>query len=334
MIRGERGLAARIVGSGEQWLNRAVRRSATRVVPARERFGDRMSGRSSGVGHWPRYPPSRPGAVESGLKARSARGSIGSAWWSRRFLNVLESSAMVSRLTRGCSYARNGRVISPDVTPGLERATVQVWRVRPYQVWVGLEPLREIVWAKAEIALSERALPSAKLLAGEVPPELEQTFADAGAQLFPCALRELDHRCSCPDREVPCKHLAPPSYLLAEAFHAVPFLVLRWRGRDREALLDRLRELRSEPAADIPTAERGNASATAGAALALAGLPGTASDIDRFRRSPPLPPRPAVLPVDTDLLLRLLPSPWVALGGETLVRRLRPAYEQFAASAP
>ena len=59
-----------------------------------------------------------------------------------------------------------------------------------------------------------------------------------------------------------------------------------------------------------------------------------ASDIDRFWQSPPLPPRPAVLPVDTDLLLRLLPSPWVALGGETLVRWLRPAYEQFAASAP
>ena len=59
-----------------------------------------------------------------------------------------------------------------------------------------------------------------------------------------------------------------------------------------------------------------------------------ASDIDRFRRSPPLPPRPAVLPVDTDLRLRLLPSPWVALGGETLVRWLRPAYEQLAASAP
>ena len=58
------------------------------------------------------------------------------------------------------------------------------------------------------------------------------------------------------------------------------------------------------------------------------------ADIDRFWQSPPLPPRPAVLPVDTDLLLRLLPSPWVALGGETLVRWLRPAYEQFAASAP
>ena len=42
-------------------------------------------------------------------------------------------------------------------------------------------------------------------------------------------------RCSCPDSEVPCKHLAATFYLLAEAFDEDPFLILRWRGRDREA---------------------------------------------------------------------------------------------------
>ena len=100
--------------------------------------------------------------------------------------------------------------------------------------------------AKAEIALSEQALPSAKLLAGEVPPELEEIFADAGAPLFPRSVRDLEQRCSCPDREVPCKHLAATFYLLAEAFDADPFLILRWRGRERGQLLARLRELRSE----------------------------------------------------------------------------------------
>ena len=40
------------------------------------------------------YPPSRPRAVENGLKARTSRGEIGSSWWSRRFIEVLESFAM------------------------------------------------------------------------------------------------------------------------------------------------------------------------------------------------------------------------------------------------
>ena len=276
----------------------------------------------------------RPIRVEGGLVARSERGAIGSTWWSRRFLDVLESFAMGSRLTRGRNYARKGQVISLEVTPGEVRAAVQGSRARPYRVTIGLAPFGELVWAKAEIALSEQALPSAKLLAGEVPPELEQVFADAGAPLFPRAVNDLDQRCSCPDWEVPCKHLAATFYLLAEAFDADPFLILRWRGRDREQLLSRMRELRSEPAASgAPTTERGTQPATAGAALALAGLRETASEVDRFWLPPPLPPRSAVLDVDPALLLRQLPTPGTAVGAEALVQRLRPAYERFAKSA-
>jgi uncharacterized Zn finger protein len=284
---------------------------------------------------WQQYPPSRPRSVEGGLKARTARGAIGSSWWSRRFLDVLESFAMGSRLTRGRNYARKGQVISLEVTPGQVRAAVQGSRARPYRVTIGLAPFAELVWAKAEIALSEQALPSAKLLAGEVPPELEEVFADAGAPLFPRAVNDLDQQCTCPDREVPCKHLAATFYLLAEAFDADPFLILRWRGRDREQLLNRMRELRSEPAAtSAPTTQRGTQPATAGAALALAGLSETASEVDRFwLPPPPLPPRPAVLDVDPALLLRQLPAPGIALGAEALVQRLRPAYERFAKSA-
>ena len=191
------------------------------------------------------YPPSRPRAVENGLKARSSRGAIGESWWSRRFLDVLESFAMGSRLTRGRTYARKGQVISLDVVPGEVRATVQGSRVKPYLVTIGLAAFPEIVWARAEIALSEQALPSAKLLAGEVPPELEDLFADAGAPMFPRSVNELDQRCTCPDWEVPCKHLAATFYLLAEAFDEDPFLILRWRGRNRDTLLSRLRELRA-----------------------------------------------------------------------------------------
>jgi uncharacterized Zn finger protein len=289
---------------------------------------------------WQQYPASRPRAVENGLKARSARGAIGSSWWSRRFLDVLESFAMGSRLTRGRNYARKGQVISLEVTPGEVRAAVQGSRARPYSVTIGLAPFGELIWAKAEIALSEQALSSAKLLAGEVPPELEQVFGDAGAPLFPRAVNDLDQRCSCPDWEVPCKHLAATFYLLAEAFDADPFLILRWRGRDREQLLNRLRELRSEPAATIGrTAEQGAAPPptvappTAGAALALAGLTETPLDMDGFwLTAPPLPPRPAVLDVDPALLLRQLPVPGSALGAQALVQRLRLAYELFGKS--
>ena len=283
------------------------------------------------------YPPSRPRAVENGLKARSSRGEIGSSWWSRRFLDVLESFAVGGRLTRGRTYARKGQVMSLEVLPGEVRAMVQGSRVRPYRIMIGLAVFPELVWAKAEIALSEQALPSAKLLAGEVPPELEELFDGAGAPLFPRTFDELELRCSCPDWEVPCKHLAATFYLLAEAFDADPFLILRWRGRDRETLLGRLRELRADGSADGTASEPSDQlPAATGAALALSGLTwhGDASDRpDRFWQPPaPLPARPAIMNVESDLLLRQLPLPDAVLGGQTLIDRLRAAYQRFGAT--
>lgn len=281
------------------------------------------------------YPPSRPRVVENGLKARSVRGTIGATWWSRRFLDVLESFAMGSRLTRGRSYARKGQVISLDITPGEARASVQGSRARPYQVSIKLDPFTELVWAKAEIALSEQALPSAKLLAGDVPPELEQIFAAAGAPLFPQHVNDLAQQCTCPDWEVPCKHLAATFYLLAEAFDADPFLILRWRGRDREQLLARLRELRASESLASPN-EAGRDPVAFGTELALAGLAAVDADAepDRFwLPPPPLPERPPVLEVEPDLLLRQLPVPSAVVGGDALVKRLRPVYQRFATAA-
>jgi uncharacterized Zn finger protein len=71
---------------------------------------------------WQRFPTSRPRPVEGGLKARAARGAIGATWRSRSFLDVLESFAMCSRLTRGRMYARQGQVVSLNVGPGLVEA--------------------------------------------------------------------------------------------------------------------------------------------------------------------------------------------------------------------
>ena len=195
---------------------------------------------------------------------------------------------------------------------------------------IGLAAFDEPIWARVEIALAEQALSSARLLAGEMPPEIEEVFAAAGAPLFPTGVGDLTWRAPAPTGEVPCKHLAATFYLLAEAFDDDPFLILHWRGRDREALLARLRELRVRRGGRRTPTER--ATPTAGATLALAGLPEPAPEHGPLLvLGAPLPPRPAVLARRTDLLLRQLPPPDAALGGQALVERLRSAYQRFAA---
>ncbi|MEU7872275.1 SWIM zinc finger family protein [Dactylosporangium sp. NPDC049140] len=277
----------------------------------------------------PEYWGSRTVRVEGGIRARSTRGAIGASWWSKRFLAVLESFALGTRLTRGRNYARAGQVLRLDVAPGTVTASVQGSRPRPYDVSIGLAAFGDTVWAGVEQALAGEALGAAKLLAGELPPHVEDVFLAAGAPLFPARLADLTMRCSCPDKAVPCKHLAATCYLLAERFDADPFDILLWRGRSRDALLAALRTLRAggpaepddlEPvAAELPS--------PIGTAGALAALAEPDVEIERFWLSPvPLTePAPSFV-TERDLLLRQLPPPPPELGGAETLRRLRRWY--------
>lgn len=296
-------------------------------------------------------PPRR---VEGGLKARSTRGAIGRSWWSRRFLEVLESFALGTRLTRGRAYARRGQVLRIDVAPGQVTASVQGSRPDPYPVRIGLAAYPDEVWERIEAELAGQAFFSARLLAGDLPAELEELFTAAGAPLFPGAVGELVQHCGCPDFAVPCKHLAATFYLLAEAFDADPFQLLHWRGRARGELLDRLRTLRGAaapggapagpaaapdaPAAPVDAAGGPGPAArpVAGAGRVLGGLPAVPPDdeVDRFWLSPvALPDRPPTLATGPELLLRQLGPPGAAIGGPGLVERLRRAYRQFGREA-
>jgi uncharacterized Zn finger protein len=280
--------------------------------------------------------------VEGGIRAQSTRGAIGESWWSKRFLAVLESFAIGSRLTRGRNYARKGQVLSLKIAPGLVSSTVQGSRPKPYDVRIGLAALNKATWEKVEAALAEQALFSARLLAGDMPQQIEDVFAGAGAPLFPTSIRQLTMSCSCPDSQVPCKHLAATFYLLAEAFDADPFQILHWRGRDKQALLAGLRALRSggEAEPEKPRKRKAKSApppppppAAIGAATALAELdsPELGDTVDRFWVPPvPLPARPPTLDTDVDLLLRQLSAPDATLGGAELLARLRTLYHALS----
>jgi uncharacterized Zn finger protein len=264
--------------------------------------------------------------VEGGLKARSTRGAIAQTWWSGRFIAVLESIIVGGRLQRGRNYARRGQVLSMEVTAGLVSALVQGSRVQPYRVRIGLDAFGQPEWAAAERALAGSAWYSAKLLAGEMPEDLEDVFADLGLGLFPASAAELSMYCSCPDWQVPCKHIAAVFYLLAEAFDDDPFRILAWRGREREELLAGLNAARG--------ALTPGRAASAGAAGA--GAPATAGEAlaDRLGSFFALPaPLPVTSPpaATSASILDQLPELRLAVRGRPLPELLHPAYVAFRA---
>jgi uncharacterized Zn finger protein len=268
---------------------------------------------------WPER--SRPRQVEGGIKARSKRGAIGEQWWSRRFIGVLESLGMTGRLARGRNYARRGQVLNFEISPGYVTAQVQGSRAKPYKVRIQVLPLTIPQWQRVERALAGQALFRARLLAGEMPQEIEEVFADCGTPLFPRSQHDMEMSCSCPDWEVPCKHLAAVCYVLAEAFDADPFGMLAWRGRGREDLLASLRGLTAAgPAAPRPVIEV----ADRPLAECLGDFWSAGMSQARLRS---LPAVPAAAP---DLLLRTFEPPAVQVRGKDLAELLRPAYQRLA----
>jgi uncharacterized Zn finger protein len=227
---------------------------------------------------------------------------------------VLEDIGLGNRLQRGRSYARKGQVIELGVEAGMVSARVQGSRARPYRVRIGLTAFGKREWAGLEHALAASAWYSAKLLAGEMPEDIEEVFAAQGLPLFPAAARELTMDCSCPDWEVPCKHIAAVFYLLAEAFDDDPFTILAWRGREREDLLANLETSRGgAPAADIAGREWTPLSECLGSFFAAQG-----------GATPPSPPAETAA-----RLLNQLPSAALTVRGHAVADLLAPAYHAF-----
>jgi uncharacterized Zn finger protein len=306
----------------------------------------RPSGRSGRPpdGWWP--PASKPIPVKGGVTARSKRGQIGDTWWSQRFIAVLESFGVGNRLQRGRRYARTGQVLSLEIVPGQVRASVQGSRSKPYRVFIETEVLTDAEWGRIEDVMASRAVFLAKLLAGEMPEEIEEAFVECSTTLFPAPGDDLDDdlvsACSCPDWENPCKHVAAVFYLMAEAFDRDPFLIFAWRGRDKERLLAGLRQRRrgtdaresgserEERADEHGTREFGwpvfdPSSGTRTRASEAASFWGNHDDVSAIEVRPRLA-------VAADLVLRQLdPAP---LGDEAdVVDELRPLYERMTSNA-
>jgi uncharacterized Zn finger protein len=181
------------------------------------------------------FPPSRPREAKGGIKAQSRQG--GQNWWAKRWIAVLESFHIGARLQRGRSYARRGQVLSVDVGVGRVDARVQGSRSQPYAVTIRAKTLSKADFAKLRKTLSQQAIFTAKLLAGEMPREIEELFVQARLSLFPEKLDDLGTECSCPDWSNPCKHIAAVYYLLGEEFDRDCFLIFKLRGLSREKLI-------------------------------------------------------------------------------------------------
>ena len=185
----------------------------------------------------PRGPKPPPPA--HGIKIKNA----GTTWWGRLWIEALEkiSPEYASRLERGRTYARTGRVHDLVVKPGEVTASVTGSRPEPYAIAIAMSPLDDATWKKALGELASKARYAAQLLAGDMPEDVDAVLRKVGVRIFPSKAGDLETKCSCPDWANPCKHVAATHYVLGDAFDKDPFLLFELRGRTREQVLAAMR---------------------------------------------------------------------------------------------
>jgi len=215
-------------------------------------------------------PTAHPRKVKNGLKLASRSGPVSAAWAAQRWLRLVEDFAGAGAMNEGLIYARTGQARTLSITPGTIGSAVQGRMPFAYDVRITLPVLGPDQWAKVIDAMLGEARHLAGLLAGEVPPNIEDLFSPLRLRLFPQEQPDLAVTCSCglcgPGSSAGpgwCKHVACVMSLVAERLGLDTFLIFALRGMPRENLLDELRQRRAV----------GQGTRTGSAA----GTPGTAS---------------------------------------------------------
>ncbi len=240
--------------------------------PAREAQGMRAPSRQAR-----RTPAKRPmqstskrkptgrGRAPLRLPARAQVSSeFGTHWWARRWLAALEKFGWAARLERGRDYARRGNVLDLDISPGRVSAQVQGSRPWPYKVEIGLQPLTDEQWERVIKRLGRQALYAAKLLAGDMPQNIEDIFNAADVALIPKTATSFTMSCTCPDTVNPCKHIAAVHYILGQEFDRDPFVLFELRGRTRQDIVKALQGRPGEEVTNtLPFVPPGNGSVPA-----------------------------------------------------------------------
>jgi uncharacterized Zn finger protein len=279
----------------------------------------------------PSYQPKpvKPRKVRGGVKLASSTGAYPDSWSAQRWLRLIEQLAPGAAMAAGLEYAKLGQTRSISMEPGWVRGVVQGTVITAYKTSISLPALVHEQSERVISAMVDQAVYAAKLLAGELPANIEDVFAPLGLRLFPEA-SELASKCSCREPQPWCKHACCLAYLVAERFTTDPFLIFTLRGLPREELLERLRQRRAVAAAGA-----------AGGVLVYSPLVPGVSDV----QPPPLEEcvegfweaGPELGKLDTPverpevshpLLRRLGPSPFGAGGGRfPLVGLLATCYE-------
>ena len=188
-----------------------------------------------------RYPVRVP-RYAAGIRMQETRGGARS-WWARRWAAALEAMGVQGRLGRGRDYAARGQVVSMEIEGSRVAAKVQGARATPYSVTLDFRAPSGGDRAAIVAAIAKEPITVARILADDLPAEVEGIFRARGYDLFPGGKLgpgkyDMTSACSCPDYANPCKHVLAALLVLGEEIARRPSTLLALRGIWPEDLVD------------------------------------------------------------------------------------------------
>ena len=159
--------------------------------------------------------------------------------WGQRWVDEILHIGRPFRMQRGIRYAQENRIDHLNITPGQIFATVQGTAPTPYRVKIQFEKIPDQGWAKLLDFIGSKAKYIISLLENRMPNDIIEVFDEIGYPLYPDPKR-IQSSCSCPDKEIPCKHIAATILYVALVIDFNPFLLFKLRGKEKDEILNHL----------------------------------------------------------------------------------------------
>ena len=161
--------------------------------------------------------------------------------WGKQWIQSNLQIGRPFRMQRGIDYVKDERRIENlSISTGQIFATVQGTAPTPYRVKINFEPILEEGWKIILKELAKKTINLIELLEGSLPEDVITIFDENGYSLFPNASKGLNATCSCPDKAIPCKHIAAVILYLARVLDYNPSLLLELRGKSKSEILNEL----------------------------------------------------------------------------------------------
>ena len=158
--------------------------------------------------------------------------------WGKKWIQSNLKIGRPFRMQRGIEYVKDKRRLDNfSIIPGQIFATVQGTAPTPYRVKIKFETIIEEEWKIILKKLTNKTINLIELLEGSLPEEIITIFNESKYSLFPDASKGLNATCSCPDKAIPCKHIAAVILYLAQVIDFNPFLLLELRGKPKSEIL-------------------------------------------------------------------------------------------------